>query len=402
MRVESRSIVYDAAAEEESGRVAFFDGVLQVASGTWLCGFTSGKTKHHHEGTIRLCRSGDGAVSWELLPWRFETRLDQAPGSLAGAELVEVDRGKLLLFTTWFDRTDPERPLFDPQTEGILRSRQLVAESRDEGRSWSTWRVVPTPGLTGTAITGPVLKWADGTIGFAIESFKEYDDPRPAKHGAWLVISRDGGRTFEPPHLIAADPQQQVYYWDQRLCVGREPGEYVGLFWTHDRGEKRDRRVHFVRGNIHEGSHETAAALAQKAFKTGKTIRELWRESKQRQPTETTIPGQIAAPLLLADGRLLAFVVDRQRPGTLRLWVSRDGGQTWPEAESLVVHEHDEQARLSQGLENIDFAQYWEDMAKWSFGHPAIRPYDGQRVLVTYYAGPPGCLSIHSAIVRVD
>ena len=55
---------------------------------------------------------------------------------------------------------------------------------------------------------------------------------------------------------------------------------------------------------------------------------------------------------------------------------------------------------LSQGLENIDFAQYWEDMAKWSFGHPAIRTYDEQRVLVTFYAGPPGCLSIHSAIVR--
>lgn len=378
MRVESRSVVYDAAAQSESGRVAFFDGVLQVQSGTWLCGFTAGRTKHHHEGTIRLCQSRDGAKSWEILPWRFETRLDGVPGSLAGAELVEGEPGRLLLFTTWFDRTDPERPLFDPETEGILRSRQLVAESQDEGQSWSPWRIVPTPGLTGTAITGPVLKWAGGSIGFAFESFKEFDDPSPAKHGAWLVVSRDGGRTFEPPHLVAADPQQQVYYWDQRLCVGREPGAYFGLFWTHDRAEKRDRRVHFVRGNLRDG------------------------ESQRRQPAETTIPGQIAAPLLLDDGRLLAFVVDRQRPGTLRLWVSHDQGATWPASESLVVHEHDEQARLSQGLENIDFAQYWEDMAKWSFGHPAIRPYDSQRVLVTYYAGPPGCLSIHAAILRIN
>ena len=377
MRVESRSVVYDAAAQSESGRVAFFDGVVRLASGSWLCGFTAGRTKHHPEGTIRLCRSRDEAMSWELLPWRFETRLEGAAGSLAGAELVEVEPGRLLLFATWFDRSDPMRPLFDPETEGILRSRQLVAESRDDGESWSAWRVVPTPGLTGTAITGPVLKWADGTIGFAFESFKEYDDPSPPKHGAWLVVSRDAGRTFAPPHLVAADPQQQVYYWDQRLCVGREPGEYFGLFWTHDRAEKRDRRVHFVRGNIGAGA------------------------AQRRNPAETTIPGQIAAPLLLDDGRLLAFVVDRQRPGTLRLWMSRDGGQSWPIGDSLVVHEHDEQARLSQGLENIDFAQYWEDMAKWSFGHPAIRKYDQQRVLVTYYAGPPGCLSIHSAIIRV-
>jgi hypothetical protein len=378
MHVEARSVVYDAADQSESGRVAFFDGVLQVHSGPWLCGFTAGRTKHHHEGTIRLSRSRDRAKSWELLPWRFMTKIDGIPGSLAGAEMVEVEPGRLLLFSTWFDRTDPERPLFDPQTEGILRSRQLVAESADDGQSWSPWREVPSPGLTGTAITGPVLKWADGTIGFAFESFKEFDDPSPPKHGAWLVVSRDGGRTFEPPHLVAADPQQQVYYWDQRLCVGREPGEYIGLFWTHDRAEKRDRRVHFVRGSIQQA------------------------ETARRQPAETTIPGQIAAPLLLDDGRLLAFVVDRQRPGTLRLWVSHDQGATWPATECLVVHVHDEQARVSQGAENIDFAQYWEDMAKWSFGHPAIRKYDQQRALVTYYAGPPGCLSIHSAIIRVD
>lgn len=378
MHVESRSLVYDAAAQDERRRVAFFDGVVKLASGTWLCGFTAGKTKHDHEGTIRICRSRDDAASWELLPWPFETRAGNTPGSLAGAEFAEIEPGRLLVFTTWFDRSDPQRPLFDPQTEGILRSRQLVAESQDDGSTWSDWRAVPTPGLTGTAITGPVLKWSGGTIGFAFESFKEYDDPSPPKHGAWLVVSRDGGRTFEPPHLVVADPQQQVYYWDQRLCIGREPGEYIGLFWTHDRAEKRDRRVHFVRGNLHAG------------------------ESNKGQPIETTIPGQIAAPLLFDDGRLLAFVVDRQRPGTLRLWVSRDGGQSWPEADSLVVHEHDEQARLSQGMDNIDFAQYWEDMAKWSFGHPAIRRYDEQRVLVTYYAGTPGCLSIYAAIVRVD
>lgn len=378
MRVETRSVVYDAAAQRESGRVAFFDGVVKLASRTWLCGFTAGKTKHHYEGTIRLCRSRDGAQSWELAPWKFETRIGGAAGSLAGAELVEVEPGRLLLFTTWFDRTDPERPLFDPQTEGILRSRQLVAESRDDGESWSAWRVAPTPGLSGTAITGPVLKWNDGTIGFCFERFKEFDDPSPPRHGAWLVVSRDGGRTYEPPHLVAADPQQKIYYWDQRLCAGREPGEYFGLFWTHDRAEKRDRRVHFIRGSIHQG------------------------DSSRRQPMETAIPGQIAAPLLLDDGRLLAFVVDRQRPGTLRLWVSHDRGHSWPESESLIVHEHDEQARLSQGLVNIDFAQYWEDMAQWSFGHPAIRQYDERRVLVTYYAGPPGCLSIHSAVIRVD
>jgi hypothetical protein len=372
-----KSVVYDAAAQPPGGCVAFFDGVLRLEAGTWLCGFTAGQTKHHHEGTILLCRSRAGGRNWELLPWRFESQVGGRPGSLAGAELVELEPGRLLLFTTWFDRTEPERPLFDPETEGILRSRQLVAESRDAGETWTAWRILPMSELTGTAITGPTLKWEDGTIAFAFESFKEFDDPSPARHGAWLLVSRDGGRSFDSSHLVAQDPRQQVYYWDQRLCTGPGPGEYLGLFWTHDRAAKRDLNVHVVRGNLHQP------------------------DSARQQPVPTTIPGQIAAPLLLPDGRLLAFVVDRQRPGTMRLWCSRDLGQTWPASECLTVHQHDEQARLSQGSENVDFAQYWEDMAKWTFGHPAIRLLEEQLVLVTWYAGAPGCMSIHAAAIHV-
>lgn len=377
MHVEYRSVVHDAASQPESGRVAFFGGLARLASGLWLCGFTVGRTKHDPQGTIRICRSADDGRSWQPVPWSFESRLGGTPGSLAGAEMVEASPGRLLVFTTWFDRSDPDRPLFDPQTEGILPSRLVVAESSDEGLTWGEWRVVPTPGLTGTAVTGPVLKWDDGSIGFAFESFKEFDDPSPPTHGAWLVVSRDGGRSFGPPVLVARDPRNQVYFWDQRLCTGPAPGEYVGLFWTHDRAEKRDRHVHLKIGHL--------TSLA----------------NPNELPVETSIRGQIAAPLRLPDGRLLAFVVDRARPGTLRLWSSLDGGSTWPAESSLVVHGHDEQARLSCGLLNIDFAQYWEDMARWSFGHPALRLLDQERVLVTYYAGTPGCLSVHSAAVNL-
>ncbi len=56
---------------------------------------------------------------------------------------------------------------------------------------------------------------------------------------------------------------------------------------------------------------------------------------------------------------------------------------------------------LTQGQENIDFVQYWEDMGKWSFGHPALRSLHDGRVLLAYYAGSPDCMSIQWARVRV-
>jgi hypothetical protein len=148
------------------------------------------------------------------------------------------------------------------------------------------------------------------------------------------------------------------------------------MFWTHDLAHKRDLNVH-IREGVLRGDRLEAGPIR-----------------------ETTIPGQIAAPCLLPDGRLLAFVVDRGRPGTLKLWCSRDRGASWPESECLLIHTHDERALLSQGKENIDFAQYWEDMGKWSFGHPVVRPLGGDRVLLAWYAGTPEAMSIHWA--RVD
>lgn len=376
MRVEERGLIYDATQSPDSRRIAFFTGLCPLRSGAILSGFQVGPSKHAPNATICLHRSSDGGRTWLALPSQFETTIDGKPGSLAAAELVEPEPGRLLLFTTWFDRSDPDRPLFDPETEGILRSKQLLAVSADDGETWSAWRELSTPGLTGCATTGPVTLWEDGTLAYAFESFKEFDDPSPARHAAWLLVSRDGGRTFEPPYLVAKDPENRLYYWDQRLCPTPTPGGFVALFWTHDRLDQRDRNVHLLSSSI----GDSPAFVA---------------------PRETPIPGQIAAPLVLDDGRLLAFVVDRGRPGTMTLWQSSDGGESWPSKAALTVHVHEEHARTTQGKVNIDFKQYWEDMGKWSFGHPAIRPLGGGRVLLAYYAGSPDRMSIHWARVAV-
>lgn len=376
--IEAQGVIFNATHRPPSERIAYFSSLCPLRSGTILAGFQLGPAKHAPTSTVRLCRSCDGGSTWQEVPFRFETTFNGVPGSLAAAEMVEVEPGKLLMFTTWFDRSDPARPLFDPVTEGILHSKQLKAFSTDEGESWSSWAEVPTSSLTGCAMTGPVVQWSDGRIAFAFESFKEFDDRNPGCHAAWLLFSQDGGQAFDEPYLVAQHPDHKVYYWDQRLCPGKTPHDFVALFWTHDLKQKRDLTVHIRRAQSSYGS------------------------SFERIPIRaTSIPGQIAAPLWLPDGRLLAFVVDRGRPGTLKLWQSGDGGLTWPKQDCLLVHTHDERAALTQGSENIDFKQYWEDMGKWSFGHPAIRSLGDGRVLLAYYAGTPTAMSIHWARVRV-
>jgi len=90
---------------------------------------------------------------------------------------------------------------------------------------------------------------------------------------------------------------------------------------------------------------------------------------------------------------LLALVVDRGERCTLKLWMSEDDGASW--SERLVVYDHAKPDAVSQGKTNIDFVEYWGDMSKWTFGHPAIHSLGNGRILLAYYAGVTKCLRIH-------
>ncbi|MFV2066184.1 MAG: sialidase family protein [Pirellulales bacterium] len=129
MKLEDRGLIFDATRQPAGERVAAFVSLYRLASGSLLCGFQLGPRKHDVASTIRFYRSTDGGADWHAMTARFETAVDGVPGSLSSGKVVELPSGKLLLYATWFDRSDPRRPLFDPVTQGILHSKQLLAES---------------------------------------------------------------------------------------------------------------------------------------------------------------------------------------------------------------------------------------------------------------------------------
>ena len=128
-KIEDQGLILDADGQPPSWRIAYFTSLCVLRSGTILCGCQNGPGKHAVTSAIRLSRSMDDGRSWELLPAAFETRIEDTPGSLGAAELVEVAPGRLLLFATWFGRSDPSRPLFDPVSAGMLKAQQLLEKA---------------------------------------------------------------------------------------------------------------------------------------------------------------------------------------------------------------------------------------------------------------------------------
>lgn len=113
-----------------------------------------------------------------------------------------------------------------------------------ENHSPADWRGIFDGRSRPSAATGPMLRWSDGAIAYAFESYKDFRDCGPAKHGAWYIVLRDQGATFGSPVLVAQDPEAGIFYWDQRMRAGRAPGEYVSMFWKYDLKRKQDLPVH--------------------------------------------------------------------------------------------------------------------------------------------------------------
>ena len=283
--------------------------------------------------------------------------VDGRPGRFRVLGFTGLGGSRVFATLLWVDHSDPTLPYFNEQTEGLLDSRILFAESADGGRTWSAPTLLDTsPFNVPTPITGPVLRLPDGELICQFETNKPYFDTARWVHSSVMIFSRDGGRTWPRHSIVTRHPT--VFYWDQRPQV-LAGGRIFDLFWTYD-----NHAAHYL--NIH----------ARESRDAGRTWSELW---------DTGVPGQPAPAVELPDGRLLMVYVDRTTAPAIRARFSRDGGRTWPADTQFSIYE----SQLpTQTRNKAAMTDAWSEMGKFSVGLPATAALPGGDVLVVYYAGP--------------
>ena len=187
-----------------------FGTITALADGTILATLRAGPDKDSADDRIEFFRSGDGGATWQGPVHPF-TPLEVGGvwGTLKLSYITELAPGRLLAAAMWIDRTSyPGKPLFNPDTEGCLPMSVLVADSADNGESWSDWRLVPMPdGIGPASLTSPVLKLGDGRLAMSIETNKTYLDAGKWMQRAVFFHSADEGKTWSPePVTVAQDP----------------------------------------------------------------------------------------------------------------------------------------------------------------------------------------------------
>lgn len=376
MRIVDRGLIFDATHASPEARFCTFTSLNCLNNGRLIAAFRTGSSKDSADEDLRIMVSDDLGTTWKT---HFSGFGDLPPGSgkrMRSIGLRPLPSGKITGSFVSVDHADPTLPLANPDTQGILPTVVYVAESDDDGQSWSPLRPVPLAPHKGNAITGDPLLLDDGALALPYEAWKEYDDPSPGEHHAALRLSQDGGQSWPDAAIVAHDPTSRVLYWDQRLTVSPDDGRLFALFWSHDRQAQADIPMHQAWGSA-DGKQWSA-------------------------PHSTGIMGQIAAPLALPGGRIFAAYVHRHDPPSLRALLSDDFGQSWRQAEELVFYEKQRGGREAGMAGPRDFGDYWADMSIWTFGHPAPALLPSGEVMVAYYAGDQKGLSIHWVRISLD
>ena len=350
-----------------------FPSVAALGDGTLIVGYRAGSTKMCADGIAFVTKSTDGGRTWSAPIAPLDSTLEDTPGSIRTINLSQVSPGRLVAVCAWFDRSDPDLPLFNPETEGLLPCRNLLCESRDAGKTWTVLRVADTTPFHQASSTGPIRRVSANVLASFYETNKDFADAGPWDQKAVVKFSHDEGLTWPDHAIVATDPTRGRFYWDQRNVVLRE-NVLLGCFWTFDRCAEKDVPIHTSQSD--DG---------------GRT----WSP-----PRNTDIVGQVAYPAGLGDGRVFLAYVDRYGTRSVRARLSHDEAESWDGASELVLWPTGD-ARVGEEEHGNDVGEYLQSMQAWSFGLPCCVTLPDGDVFVTYYAGDAQVQSIYWARVKV-
>jgi hypothetical protein len=376
MEVTASGIVFDTRSAPANERSASATSALLASDGTLLVTMRLGTDREGPDGHTAILSSDDGGDTWRMRYLGLGDRdWDGVRGETRGWMLAELEAGQLTASVLYVDRSDPARPWVNQRTQGLLPMRVYQLTSRDGGWTWSDRRRIDLAPHPGASPTGPVLRLSDGALAQPFEHWKEYNDERPGRPGALLRVSRDGGRTWAEDIAVAHDPDNSLFYWDQRLATHPTSGGLVAMFWTHEPSAGRDRDIHIS-----------------------------WARADGRgwsEPLPTGLPGQHCQPIPVGGERLVAVYSHRGDPPGIRAALSEDFGRTWDRSAEVTLYASDAGREPGAGGAR-EQAEFWNDMGAWQFGHPRGVTLPSGEVFAVFYGGAGGTRPARWARIAVD
>ena len=370
--IESTTVVHAAPPGAEQAN-SCIPNTIRLHDGTILLSTRVGVHRESSDGRIELLRSLDDGQTWEHLGRPFE-RWVPSGWDMRGAGFVQLASGGVLCTVITIDKTQ-DRPVYNPNGEGIPPIQNWIARSEDRGSTWDAWPMTNIP--VRQSATQGLVELPSGDLLVTFETFKEYDEPGPWREVSGVLRSRDGGRTWGEMSVAGAsdlegDPHDTMWF-DPRIATLSD-GRLVLFFYA------------FRHGTTTDGPNHVS-----------------WSSDGGRswtKPAPTNLLGQATYPIALPDGAVAIFQQRRTEPQVMVAAYSADGGRTFDPGSETVVYRHElPSAAAADG--SLKAQEYLTSMAKFTFGHPTGVALGRDRIFVAWYAGTIDRSQIRGATLRL-
>jgi len=225
-------IVYANPVPQNRSRHGSFPGLVKLPSGDLLALFVLGEAFEAANGTTVVSRSQDQGRTWHLEGPIHQKSAEHRYDCDALKPTVLSD-GRLIATGYRFHRTDPDQTLTNPETDGVCAGENLFSFSRDEGRTWSNPKVIPTTRPELVEESGPSIQLRRGTILAVGSLFPMWDGTNPSGSVGVLLRSEGGGDSWDDKTTFFDDPTGHYAPSEARLCE-IQPDRVVALFWMLD------------------------------------------------------------------------------------------------------------------------------------------------------------------------
>lgn len=332
IEVIDHHVVYDNPMPQIRSRHGYFPGLVKLPSGDLLALFVMGEAMDAANCTTMVSRSQDEGRTWQM-EGPLHEKDEGHRFNLDGMKPTVLRDGTLIATGYRFHRDDPDERLANPDTDGLRGGDDLVSFSQDEGRTWSTPRVIARTRPELVEASGPCIELHDGTILVAGSLFPMWDGTHPSGQLGVLLRSRDRGETWDDETVFFADPEKRYTASEPRLCE-MQKGRVVALFWTTD---------HVARKNLH--NHVTVSHNGG----------ESWSGA-----IDTGVSAQASNLMHLGGDMLLAIHCQRERDVGLFVRVVDFANDAWRVVEETSVWGNapaSEVASYAQMALNLKFGQ---------------------------------------------
>ena len=338
--------------------------LANLADGSVLAAYRIGDASDTVNGTAEIRRSKEGGRSWGPPERPFGSMINGRIGTIYALAITPLGGSRLIAANLWVDREafGPDAPLFNPETEGCLPMKILLADSEDDGRTWTAWREVAVPPDVGPpSLTSPIRRLPSGRLLLSIESNKDYWSVDPWFQRVVCHKSSDAGRPWAPPRTVIQDPTGRIRNWDLRIAPAAPPDtRLVSFGWTYD--------------------SETVSYLnIQRRLSADEGL--TWTP-----PEDLGFADQPAHPAILPDGRVVLVWVDRFGTHSIRARVAAAVDAPFDPETETVLYQLPPAAPSPAGTEG-DGGEALVAMQGWTFGLPFALPRPDGTVLVACYLG---------------